>query len=216
VAATRAEASSSAPTAAEASSSAPTPPTAAEASTSTEQLTERTHRLRLSSHSRLATASGSKKRKKEDSDDSSDSDDDVFMPEGASRPRSNPGVSVVFCGTCKRRFTRRAHQTVDTCLTCLSGDPKKPAAKRKKVITRINKNVQKTQRVPSLQDVCIGVIAENIEDVESFGFIGDDSLGKLSKIISKNRKMSSEISRLFMEPLTRQLHLYDCTGKKIG
>ncbi|KAI8888046.1 RNI-like protein [Backusella circina FSU 941] len=190
-----------------------------------EQLTEVTPSspprisLRLGNRSRLASASAkaTKKRKKiNDSDSDSDDtdDDDLFQPSSSSSSKPKPRVSVVFCATCHRRFTRKSTQTdMDECPTCLSGESSsaKPSVKRKKVITRMSKNIEGTYKVPSLQDICIGVIASHIEDVESLGFISEDSLGKLSRIISKNRKMSNEIARLFMEPTNRRLQLYDCT-----
>ncbi|KAF9148927.1 hypothetical protein BGX20_006186, partial [Mortierella sp. AD010] len=54
-------------------------------------------------------------------------------------------------------------------------------------------------------------IANCIEDVEAFGDISDISLDKICRIISRNRSLSDETVRLFLDPRHNDMSLYDCT-----
>ncbi|KAI8144867.1 hypothetical protein BJV82DRAFT_512643, partial [Fennellomyces sp. T-0311] len=67
-------------------------------------------------------------------------------------------------------------------------------------------------RVPSLQDICINILVQYIENVEAFGDIGSQNMEKIAKIICKNRKLTTQTVRLFLEPTVKDLTLYDCTN----
>ncbi|CEG68385.1 hypothetical protein RMATCC62417_04656 [Rhizopus microsporus] len=158
------------------------------------------------------TASSSKKKRKDDSDD----DDDVDFAPSSSRKVVKGRARILFCVVCKSRFARDINDDNEEtlCSDCKAGkSPNKPVKPKKKRL-----NVSKKEqllahdRVPSLQDICISIVVEYIDEVETFGFISDESFEKLAKIISRNRKLNNQISRLFMEPYRKTLSLYDCTN----
>lgn len=150
-----------------------------------------------------------------DSDDDEDDDDNAPGPSSSSR-RAVPGRSrIVFCAQCKGRFARKNDETSDStiCPACQAGpSTAKKQPRKKKVIPTIKKQALSTEALPSLQDCCIAVIAEYIDEVENFGDIADDSLEKLAKIISRNRKINDMTAKLFMQPFRKQLSLFDCTN----
>ncbi|KAI9498330.1 hypothetical protein BDB00DRAFT_867489 [Zychaea mexicana] len=181
-----------------------------------------------SSSSSISSSKGAAnngKRKKKPSD--SDSDDDYLSgsdtdndPGPFSRaPRPSRRNQIVFCDKCKGRFARPLVsgtdiETENVCPSCLRGDgPNRKTQKRSAKKRRTNGGGLDYGRdkAPSLQDICIKVVAQNIEDVEAFGEIGPENLDKLAKIISKNRKLTAQTARLFLEPTVRDLALYDCT-----
>lgn len=84
---------------------------------------------------------------------------------------------------------------------------KKPVARKKRTI---QKPQDKTE-LPKLQSLCINIIAEYIEDVEALGGIGTQHADKLSKSISKNRRLNPKTVQLFLEPEIDSLSLYDCS-----
>ncbi|KAL0582073.1 hypothetical protein ABG067_008298, partial [Albugo candida] len=187
---------------------------AAQSSSSTTETTTTTLLYTPSNETKNKATKGKKKRKHE-SDDDSEGDDDADYAPSSSRKVVAGRSRIVFCSECKGRFARKIEDEDQTvCDNCLNGvtaaNKKKPTPKRK--IVSIKKDIIKTGTVPSLQDVCIAVVVDYIEDVESFGVISEESLEKISKIISRNRKLNDVTARLFMEPFKRRLDLYDCTG----
>ncbi|CAO3589259.1 unnamed protein product [Absidia cylindrospora] len=179
-----------------------------------------------------ATSSNSKTKKKRPSADSSDnqdngsSDDEFIDPQpSSSRPRaSSTRTRVLFCSRCRGRFVRNNSDTTEEtmCADCLSG--KEPASARKPTKKRLpaqsgNKvawfmhGVKPTAaNVTSLQDICINVIADHIDDVEALGDISFINMDKIAKIICRNRQLTNHTARLFMQPHIRELCLYDCTN----
>ncbi|KAK4522018.1 uncharacterized protein ATC70_004557 [Mucor velutinosus] len=160
------------------------------------------------------------RKKSNENGDGSDSDtdddnDNAAGPSSSSR-RALPGRSrIVFCAKCKGRFARKNDEDASNtiCPACQAGPSTvKKQARKKKVIPTIKKQAISTEALPSLQDCCIAVIAEYIDEVENFGDIADDSLEKLAKIISRNRKINDMTARLFMQPFRKQLSLFDCTN----
>lgn len=55
-------------------------------------------------------------------------------------------------------------------------------------------------------------MAQYIDDVEALGEISFSSMDKVAKIICRNRKLTNQTARLFMEPRVINLNLYDCTS----
>lgn len=151
-----------------------------------------------------------RKKKKNDDDN-----DDAFAP-SSSRKLVPARARIVFCVECKGRFVRKLNEEIQTiCPNCLGskdGQKKKKSVPKRRKIVAIQKEPISKEILPSLQDICIAVVAEYIDDLESFGIISDESIEKLSKIISKNRKLNDITSRLFMEPVHTRLRLYDCTN----
>ncbi|QPG76106.1 hypothetical protein FOA43_003492 [Brettanomyces nanus] len=66
-------------------------------------------------------------------------------------------------------------------------------------------------RLPSLQDFCIKIITENINDVDLLGDIGVNNRKKISRILAKKRSLDSKTMRLFLEPSLRELEFWDCS-----
>lgn len=153
----------------------------------------------------------SKKKKK---DSSNDDDEDAFAP-SSSRKTAPARARIIFCIKCKGRFVRRLDDETgqSVCPTCISGGPskKKPIPRKRKIVA-IQKEPISKEILPSLRDICIAVVASYVDDLDSFGIISEESVEKLAKIISKNRKLNDVTSRLFMEPLNTRLRLYDCTN----
>lgn len=164
---------------------------------------------------RPPTSSRVKKRVNDDSDDDDNHQND-FAP-SSSRRAAAGRARIIFCTECKGRFARKLDDDQDqtVCPNCLNGTTalkkKRPVARKRQIVS-IKKDVVSKELLPSLQDLCISVVAEYIDDVESLGIISEESLEKLAKIISKNRKLNDVTSRLFMDPVKRRLSLYDCTN----
>ncbi|KAI7854195.1 hypothetical protein BDC45DRAFT_463427 [Circinella umbellata] len=176
-----------------------------------------------SSSSSLANKKkGKRKRPSSDSESDSDYDDGSETDSGPGsssnrRPFRERRNEIVFCDKCKGRFARPVNsgndiETENVCPPCTSGETPNKKRKKTAVRRRVNGVALGHNKVPSLQDTCIMVVARYIDDVEAFGEIGPANLDKLSKIISKNRKLTSHTARLFMEPTSRDLALYDCTN----
>ncbi|SAM08434.1 hypothetical protein [Absidia glauca] len=179
-----------------------------------------------------ATSSGSstskskkKKRSKgDDSDSDGDSDDDyVDSQPSSSKPRATPGrIRVLFCTRCKCRFIRNTSDTSEEtmCPSCVSGkEPVSDKSSKKRLHTHGgNKKawymhgVQTASVIPSLQDICVKVITDHIDDVEALGDISAMNMDKIAKIICRNRQLTNHTARLFMQPHIRELRLYDCAN----
>lgn len=70
--------------------------------------------------------------------------------------------------------------------------------------------------VPTLQQMCIGLIAKNIgelEDADALGeHLGGVHLDRIAAIVSKNRALTGETVKLFLHVSRRELKLFDCTS----
>ncbi|RUS22885.1 hypothetical protein BC937DRAFT_95449 [Endogone sp. FLAS-F59071] len=167
-------------------------------------------------------ATATRKRKKREA--SSDSDDNFLPINSATTPRANRSragrTRVEFCSLCRCRFTVGAEKAGGAekenlvCPACAKGDGE---AKKKVQRRRRGKGERMAGEdgfipVPSLQDVCIKLIARYIEDVEALGDIGEINMDKICKIICKNRQLNNHVARLFLNPLETQMSFYDCTG----
>lgn len=80
---------------------------------------------------------------------------------------------------------------------------------RKKLAQALLDN--KVLGVPSLQEMTMNVISRYIEDVEAFGEIGYANLTKLSRILSRRRKLNNQTMKLFLSPGARSLEFWDCS-----
>ncbi|KAI8335492.1 hypothetical protein BC941DRAFT_399213 [Chlamydoabsidia padenii] len=165
-----------------------------------------------------------KKKKRPLGDDDSDDDDFMDPQPSSSRPRAPTGrMKVLFCSKCKLRFTRGVSDTSEEtmCPRCVSGkDPASTVKAPKKRIHTHGGNkkawymhgVQTSSVLPSLQDSCIKVITDHIDDVEALGNIGIINMDKIAKIICRNRQLTNRTALLFMQPQLGELSLYDCTN----
>lgn len=80
--------------------------------------------------------------------------------------------------------------------------------KRKKVaLALLDKS---SIRIPKLQDICIKRITASITDVEGLGDIGEINMNKISRILCKNRSLTSDTVELFLRPDLKTLSLWDC------
>ena len=64
---------------------------------------------------------------------------------------------------------------------------------------------------PSLQDLCIKVIADNIDSIEELGGITTDSFNKISRILSKNRRLLPTTMQMFLRKDVEVLEFWDCS-----
>lgn len=168
---------------------------------------------RSSARQQETTTSSLSKAKKRKHD--SDSDDEAdFTPSSSSLRKVVPGrARIVFCTECKGRFARTLDNEDQTiCNGCINGTTVKKAAPRKRKIVAMKKDTLVKETLPSLQDICIAVVVDYIEEVDTLGVISEESSEKIAKIISRNRKLNDATSRLFMEPYKKRIDLYDCTG----
>ncbi|KAH8555274.1 hypothetical protein BGW37DRAFT_553505 [Umbelopsis sp. PMI_123] len=182
----------------------------------------------------IKAAKGAKRNKrnnKDDDDDDSynDSDEDFLPFTSSSTPRAGfkaraGRTRVEFCSQCKSRFSKLVLPGMEEssssgpllCPSCQKGETKKPESKKRR---RVNRNgvVRKIGgngyvEAASLQDISIRLIAKYIEDVEALGDIGTINMDKICKIISKNRKLSNDTARLFLNPSETEISMYDCTN----
>ncbi|KAG0170375.1 hypothetical protein DFQ30_002575 [Apophysomyces sp. BC1015] len=163
-------------------------------------------------------AQANKRKKKKDSDDEM-SENDQEGAAGPSTPRrANPGrTRIAFCAFCNKRFSQMSNETQKLCSACADKKEEKPIKKiikRRRVPRnqRTAMNGATSQTVPTLQDLCINIVARHIMDVEALGDISFINMDKIAKIICRNRQLTSQTARLFMGPKVRELNLYDCAN----
>ena len=81
--------------------------------------------------------------------------------------------------------------------------------RRKKIATALLD--KKPFKLPSLQDFCINIITENINDVDLLGEIGHHNKMKICRILAKNRSLNDETISLFLDNDTTELEFWDCS-----
>ncbi|GAA5960185.1 hypothetical protein JCM21900_000432 [Sporobolomyces salmonicolor] len=173
-----------------------------------------------------ATAAVLKKQKQQQADE--------FMiagkPEGPKKGRyenRTPGAIAV-CAECGKKFTVSKYTASNPngpgvlCSPCTSESIETratfPGANKPKPKTPAKKKAQKAldesfyQPVTSLQQSCLSVIGQYINDVEALGDIGPKNLDRVAKIVCKNRGLTGNNLRLFLDIGHRELKLYDCTN----
>lgn len=143
--------------------------------------------------------------------------------------------SIDFCALCAKRFTvttyTRHTPAGGLCHRCgplhangtkvggnsparassTAGTSNDAAPKRAKARRKANQSEFDRARVPSLQSMCINIIANHIEDVEALFGIGGQNMDAISKSISKNRRLNSQTVMLFLQPSAKKLAFYDCS-----
>ncbi|WFD32910.1 UV-damaged DNA-binding protein rad7 [Malassezia sp. CBS 17886] len=145
-----------------------------------------------------------------------------------------PGQSVA-CGRCEHDFSVNQYTRIDEelgplCFKCNRAVPKKaqrrmaqgsgvrrgtsgvrPAPRRSR--GRAVGNVVETKAiVPSLQTLCINVVAAHIEKMNTLGTLSARNMDTASKVISKNRRLTAQTMQLFLSPAATSLSLYDCSA----
>lgn len=59
--------------------------------------------------------------------------------------------------------------------------------------------------------MCIRVISDHIDEIDSLGYMDTLTKIKLSRIVSKRRKLTTHNLGLFIEEDGDELRLFDCT-----
>ncbi|GAA5959524.1 hypothetical protein JCM3765_002355 [Sporobolomyces pararoseus] len=123
---------------------------------------------------------------------------------------SNPNGPGMLCGACTTESIED-RATFPSASTSKSNQ-KKPIVKKKKSQKSIEETLYKP--VITLQQTCLSVIGQYINQVEQLGDLGSTNLDRISKIVCKNRALNSENLKLFLEVSHTELNLYDCTNVK--
>lgn len=133
-----------------------------------------------------------------------------------------PGAIAV-CGECGKKFTVSKYTASNPlgagllCSPCTSESIEtiaavKPKARapKKRAVKALDEREYKP--VKTLQQCCINVIGNNINNVDALGDIGPKNLDRISKIVAKHRALSGENLDLFLDAGHTELALYDCTN----
>ncbi|GAA5903534.1 hypothetical protein JCM5296_006853 [Sporobolomyces johnsonii] len=117
---------------------------------------------------------------------------------------SNPNGPGMLCSPC-------TNESIEDRATFPGANKPKPKAPAKK---KAQKALDESfyQPVTSLQQSCLSVIGQYINDVEALGDIGPQNLDRVAKIVCKNRGLTGDNLRLFLDIGHRELKLYDCTN----
>lgn len=160
------------------------------------------------------------------SDDyASENDDDYDLDDDVEDNLKKYGEEDM-CAECGNPFTLSVYSRyVDDLKGYLCDDCNEELKKREKNARRNELNARKkrkklaaalldkkTVRIPKLQDICIKVITQNINDVEALGDIGQSNMNKILRILSKNRSLDDSTISLFLNPDLRELEFWDCSN----
>lgn len=156
----------------------------------------------------IIAAGRQKRRRRKDVDET----DDILGNEGSK-----------FCVNCGSRFTLTVY-TVEIekgllCRPCgrkinrsLREKKQAQASARKKRKILAKALLERSEvKVPSLQDYCISLIVKYIDDVDMLGDVGLENSLKLSRILSRSRKLDSKTMKLFLDPQQKTLEFWDCS-----
>lgn len=125
------------------------------------------------------------------------------------KPRKRRQISTLinFCNTCNRRFLT---QNTLQCIACTSILPnKKSLQKQQDQVLRITGMLD--SKIMSLRDMCLKVLSDNVDLIDSLGFIEPESKTRFARVISKNRKLDANTLELFIGEKEDELRLFDCT-----
>ncbi|KAF6758322.1 hypothetical protein DFP72DRAFT_1106852 [Ephemerocybe angulata] len=171
-------------------------------------------KLTKAAEAKLKAQEKKKKGKgKKGSDDEDYEDDDPYTSlsksmwsSGSSKP---PVGSFENCARCEKQFTVTKYTMAanpppgwlcHVCAKASGQDPfKKPAAPRKRKAPGDKREVIHfvENRLPSLVNMCIKIVTQYIDDVESLGDIGALNVEAIAKAMAKNRSLTPENARLF-------------------
>ncbi|KAF9519693.1 hypothetical protein BS47DRAFT_1336788 [Hydnum rufescens UP504] len=178
-------------------------------------------------------AAQAKKKARGDGDYEDDDDDDedeysALSKSTASKPvaAAKPSIgSFENCANCSKKFTVTRYTPAASpppgylchdCAKASGTDPfKKPAPKQQRKGRQDKRkivNYEEKDRVDTLAQLCIRVVTKHIEDVEALGDISSHNVDMISKIMAKNRRLTSSIATLFYDVNNTTLALYDCTS----
>ncbi|KAF6758516.1 DNA dependent ATPase [Ephemerocybe angulata] len=186
-------------------------------------------KLTKAAEAKLKAQEKKKKGKgKKGSDDEEYEDDDPYTSlsksmwsSGSSKP---PVGSFENCARCEKQFTVTKYTMAanpppgwlcHVCAKASGQDPfKKPAAPRKRKAPGDKREVIHfvENRLPSLVNMCIKIVTQYIDDVESLGDIGTLNVEAIAKAMAKNRSLTPENARLFYNTTNTKLIFYDATN----
>ncbi|KAJ2080182.1 UV-damaged DNA-binding protein rad7 [Coemansia sp. RSA 988] len=171
---------------------------------------------------------GKGKKKKDSDDEDSDYKDEANQRGGLNQSSARKGGRMKECEMCSKTFLLRGEPGARIlCIACRRSVDK--AETQKQAVTKRSREavakqpkrrkMRKTEGgllefepgLPSLQDLCVRTIAKHLDQVESFGDIGNQSMNKLCRIICKMRLLDEQTMSLFIGPEKTSLTLYDCT-----
>lgn len=159
-----------------------------------------------------------KKRKSEKSDD----EDTSWVMHTRKQPL--PG-QLENCENCAKRFTVSAYSGTgqEGGLLCPKCSKVHELSKKGEKVKKERKARDKRRQTQStlldgivqigtktLQELCIGVVAKNINEIDEFGDLPDSLLKQLSQILSRRRVMNSRTLGLFLRPDLETIDIYDC------
>lgn len=144
--------------------------------------------------------------------------------------RANEGTAI--CPQCNSRFTLTVYsRPVDpeneaNGYLCRNCSVKTSKEAKKRAPRGANKGAANKKRKkmaaelldlrflvpPSLQDLCINLVAEYIDSVDELGGLTVSSFNKISRILSKNRRLSSKTMQLFLRHDVTTLEFWDCSS----
>ncbi|KAJ3259740.1 hypothetical protein HDU77_001704 [Chytriomyces hyalinus] len=198
--------------------------TVAEAAEVTDEPVPTTRKKQATTAAAKKAAAAAKKKPKKNKDSDSENDNDrLGESTGRSGYSKRSGADrdslVKFCQRCLRKFIPDA-EGEDTCGACLTiprgankgaggTGSKKIARKRSALVDDVAFG-----QIVSLKDMCIKLIADNIDSVEAFGDIPDDVKRSISRILSRRRIISPDTIKLFIGPEEKRVELFDCAKLK--
>lgn len=102
------------------------------------------------------------------------------------------------------------------CAKASGQDPfKKPAAPKKRKAPGDKRDVVHyvENRLPTMVNLCIKILTQYIDDVESLGDIGSVNLEAIAKAMAKTRSLTPQNASLFYNASNSKLVFYDATSK---
>lgn len=123
----------------------------------------------------------------------------------------------VACGRCGVSFSATRYTQVDPamgalCASCKQAVPKPAGAPKKRGARKQRNVVEMKPVIPTLQSLSINVIAQHIDSIHALGALSTRNLEAISKVISKNRRLTDRTMQLFLAPDRTRLALYDCSA----
>ncbi|ORY48552.1 RNI-like protein [Rhizoclosmatium globosum] len=145
-----------------------------------------------------------------------DDDSDLSDVAGDTRNNNDKDSLLKFCQRCLRKFIPEVDGE-DTCTACLNipkagGASRKISALKKRRAVLVDDVLEGS--VQTLRDICIKLIADNIDSVEAFGDIPDNVKRSISRILSRRRVINKDTIQLFIGPDEHFVELFDCARLK--
>lgn len=172
-----------------------------------------------------------RRRAKRDESDYTDSEDETAdgeRPEKEEKQILGPG-QYAGCYKCGNEFkistySRKVKDSAGAvegylCRDCTQVILEQEKSKRSKALLARKKRKKLAEALldkqdvnfPALQDLCIKLLVKYIDDVEAFGDIGTANMGKICRILCKNRLLTDNTLKLFLNPKLTHLTLWDCS-----